>query len=135
MPIVSRTRPVISGLAFCFVTAALGYKKVSDEPLKQATDMMCRRIELMPRTLSIPLVFLTFIFDWYGFFISGRRFQDQVASRQQRQILQWKKSPLGPMREFIKFYEKMVIFIYYSLPDSVRIFYDDASDARKTIEL
>ena len=111
--------PVVSGLAQYFLSKAMGLSDIHEIPsLQQTAASMVQRIELMPKYLSWSLLTLTVMFDLYGLLLVQKRFRHQRHSQRERQINLWKNSPLGPCRDFIRFYEKMIIFVYYSLEES-----------------
>ena len=72
------------------------------------------KITAMPFVLKSAMIVLTYIFNWCGFFSSGRFFSAQDLKERRDQITKWRRSTLPICREFISFYEKMTLFIYYS---------------------
>ena len=114
--------PVVSGLTQYFLSKALGETDINDIPsLQQTNACMVQRIELMPQYLAWSLLTLTVMFDCYGLLFVQKRFRHQSFSQRERHISQWKNSPLGLCRDFIRFYEKMIIFVYYSLAESADV--------------
>ena len=69
----------------------------------------------MPFILKKAMLIFICIFNGYGLFCAGKLFVQQSPIQQNRQVEQWKNSPLGLCREFIAFFEKMTVFIYYSV--------------------
>jgi hypothetical protein len=86
--------------------------------LHETSERMTGKVKNMPRHLALAMSMVTILFDWYGVIRRGARFVSQSSESQQRQIQQWRNSPIVTLREFIQFYEKLLAFIYYSLIDS-----------------
>ena len=114
--------PVVSGLTQYFISKAWGSSDIPEIPsLQQTTACMVQRIELMPKYLAWSLLTLTVMFDGYGLLLFQKRFRRQSHLQREKQISQWKNSPFWPCRDFIRFYEKMIIFVYYSLGESADV--------------
>jgi hypothetical protein len=64
--------------------------------------------------LRWPLVVLTLVFDWSSLPRHGRRFHRLSPATRARQIGAWRTSPLGFCRDFIRFYDSLVVFYWYS---------------------
>ena len=73
----------------------------------------------MPKYMVFAVVILTFMFDLYGILRINKRFQRQGLKEQLDQIRQWKNSRIGVFRDFIGFYEKMTMFVYFSISASL----------------
>lgn len=63
----------------------------------------------MPRYLGVGMVGVTLCFDAVG----GPHHRRPVRSRSSR-LHRWRRSPIGGMRSFVDFYEKMGTFAYYA---------------------
>ena len=98
---------------------SLGVKLKSDDPyLLESADVLYRKIMAMPFILRTAMVILIYVFNFLGLISAICLFKDQNVDKRLRQIQQWKKSPIRLCREFIVFFEKMTVFIYYSIcPD------------------
>ena len=57
----------------------------------------------------------TLFFDMAGVSHGGHRTHHLDPAQRRALLDQWKTAPLGPLRDFVAFYEKMGVFIYYSL--------------------
>ncbi len=86
--------------------------------LNKTAVIIVQRIRQMPKFLSWAMVFLTMVFEWSGFILSGKRFSSKTLSEQNEQIERWRDSRLSVCRDVVQFYEKMTVFIYCSLMDS-----------------
>ncbi len=89
----------------------LGEKNIDLNAFVQTGNVLCARIQRMPLLLKAPLTVLTMVFNYAGFI----PFKRKAPQARLRQIAQWRQSPLGPCRELIGFYDKMTLFIYFSL--------------------
>jgi hypothetical protein len=69
----------------------------------------------MPQYLAFPMLVLAILFDWYSVFLGGKRFHNQSIIKQNNQYLQWKNSKFSACRDFILFFERLSLFIYFSL--------------------
>ena len=87
----------------------------NDPRVNTVAEVLHRKIKAMPVVLQTAMTILTHVFNWYGLALAGRLFCCQSLKQRQRQIAQWRNSPLGLCRDFIGFYEKMTVFIYFSL--------------------
>jgi hypothetical protein len=67
--------------------------------------------KLMPDYLQIAMQVLTWMFDVWGFVLTGSRFQNMDAANQAVQVDSWKKSRFGFRRDFVRFYESMFLLI------------------------
>ena len=118
IPILSYlAQPVVLSLSYCLITTALeGESKVDQKSINETSSILLGKILLMPQYLGVPMLFLTILFDWYGCVISGKRFQNQTKLQKNKQVKQWQHSPVGIFRDFIQFYVRLTLFIYYSQP-------------------
>jgi hypothetical protein len=71
----------------------------------------CQR---MPDYLRVPFMCLTWGFDVSTIVFKGRPFHLLSQEQRLRQVHDWRTSPWGFQRDFMKFYETFVIFAYYS---------------------
>jgi len=116
----SLAQPVILSLSHCLVAIALeGESEVDQKSINATSSILLEKILLMPRYLGIPMLFLTILFDWYGGINSGKRFQNQTYLQKNSQVNQWERSPVGFCRDFIQFYVRLTLFIYYSQPQAI----------------
>jgi hypothetical protein len=68
----------------------------------------------MPDYLRLPFWCLTLLFDAWSLPLTGRPFHRASAAQRSRQLRAWKSSRLGFRRDFIKFYESLALFAWYS---------------------
>lgn len=108
--------PIVFGLVRVVVIKALGDEaSVKMESLPPASVFLVKKIEAMPLWLKFPMLVLTFLFNIWGFVSTGHLFQAQSLSQQMKTVGAWQDSSIKLCREFIKFYEKLALFIYFSL--------------------
>jgi hypothetical protein len=68
----------------------------------------------MPDYLRLPFRCLTLLFDAWALPLTGRPFHCASAAQRLRQVRAWRSSRLGFRRDFIKFYESLALFAWYS---------------------
>lgn len=74
----------------------------------------------MPDYLRWAMVLATLTFDWWGLCSAGACFSHLSARRRQAQIEAWRTAPAAPARDFVRFYDSLVVFCRHSRhgPDS-----------------
>lgn len=68
----------------------------------------------MPDYLVWPLRLATLFFDYFGLVHDRRLFHSQDQDARWRQIQAWRSSVLPPARDFIRFYESLILYCWYS---------------------
>jgi hypothetical protein len=68
----------------------------------------------MPDYLRWPMRCLTLAFDWWGVFRGGGRFHRLSPAARRRQLAEWRAARLGFCRDFVRFYESLVVFSWFS---------------------
>ncbi len=108
--------PIISQLVEIILSNALGDQYAIDlASQNQTSEILFNKILLMPQYLALPMIILALIFDGYGIIFTGKRFYSQSASQRSKQYHQWKNSKLGIFRDFILFFDRLSLFVYFSL--------------------
>ena len=106
----------VLNLAKVVVVNALGGEPfVKASCLESTSSLILRKVQAMPVWLKWPVFILTFLFDISGILSTGRLFQAQSFSQQVRTVGLWQDSRIKVFRDFIKFYEKLTLFIYFSI--------------------
>ena len=110
-----RASPTVSGLVEAVIAAEVGRAEVSDLPhVTETGEILLARITQMPPHLSLGMLTLVLSFDRYCRTRAGKRVADLSIQDRQRMLTAWKNAPIGPLRQFVQFYEKMGTFVYYS---------------------
>jgi hypothetical protein len=108
-------RPVVEAIMEALLTRELGPDSPSPPPLLcETVDDLMRKLFGMPQYLAVGMVGFTLAFDRASLFRHGRRFCALEIDQRLGQIERWKFSSIGPMRDFVSFYEKMGTFVFYS---------------------
>ena len=84
----------------------------------KVTRALALKINLMPRFLSLAMLVLTVLFDGYGIVRYGRVFHSLTLARRDKIISQWQHAPLRVCRDFVRFYDRMVMFVAYSMTET-----------------
>lgn len=110
-----RAAPVVSGLAEAVIAAEVGQTDLTGHPhVAQTGSILLKRITQMPPHLSVGMLVLVLSFDRYCRARAGSGVAGLDNRRRQEMLGRWKVSPVGPLRQFVQFYEKMGTFVYYS---------------------
>ena len=81
---------------------------------RDVASFVLGQVEHMPGFLRMPMIVLTVFFDYSGLLRTGRRFSRQSLDRRQSQIAAWRRSKIGPFRDFVEFYESLTVYGWYS---------------------
>lgn len=68
----------------------------------------------MPDYVRWPFRFATLLFDLSGLACRGRLFHAQPQAARWRQIEAWRDGPFAPARDFIRFYESLILYRWYA---------------------
>ncbi len=113
------TDKTISSLVSCLISSIITIDDSQNkEHIIQTINIMGKKILNMPKYIKFSILVLTLFFDWYGLFAYKKRFHRQSIKEQICQISSWKKSKIRILRDFVSFYEKMTMFVYYSISTS-----------------
>lgn len=82
--------------------------------IAQTVQAVSDKINRMPLLLKVAMSLFVFAFNVHGFIKTGKFFHGQTAYQRNSQIMQWRRSSIRPLREFIAFYEKLAFFVYFS---------------------
>lgn len=106
---------LINGLMKVIIRQSLGVD-ISSHTLKveQMGKHLMKKIQAMPILIQWPMTVLMMIFQFYVLLRFRKLFSCLTIADQQRVIQSWQGSPIKVFREFIQFFEKLTLFIYYS---------------------
>jgi hypothetical protein len=68
-----------------------------------------------PDYLRLLLRVVALVFDAWPLLMTGKPFHRLAPEARGRQIEAWRNSRLGPLRNFIRYYEGLAVFGWYSL--------------------
>jgi len=107
--------PIISGLVKVILSNAFGSQSELDPVSQnQTSKILFDKILLMPQFLALPMIILTLLFDWCGILSAKKRFRNQSTNKRNKQYHQWRNSKLAICRDFILFFDRLSLFIYFS---------------------
>lgn len=110
-----RSAPVVSGLAEAIIAAEVGRGERPDpDHIRKTGAVLLQRIGQMPPHLSFGMLLLVLSFDRFCRMRAGRAVAELSNDERLEMLGRWKVSPVGPLRQFVQFYEKMGSFVYYS---------------------
>ena len=87
----------------------------TERTVEAVTDQLYGKLDDMPPHLRAGMMGMTLVFDMAGVSHGGHRTHHLEVEQRRALLAQWKTGRLGPLRDFVAFYEKMGVFIYYSL--------------------
>ena len=70
-----------------------------------------------PDFLRLPLRIMSILFDAWPLLTTGRTFHSLAPDARLRQIVRWRTSRFGPMRDLIRYYEGLAVFGWYACCD------------------
>ena len=105
----ARLRPVVRNLLLDLVAEEFG-----TDHLEESTDRLLHRIAEMPPHLGAGMAMLTLMYESHGIARYGQAMHALAPEKRRRMFSRWKDSPVGPMRDWTQFYEKMGVFVYWS---------------------
>ena len=114
--LAARLQPTVAAIVAAVVTAEIGGPAYVDaEALARAQALMGRRLLAMPPHMSAGMLALTTLFEQGGWATGGAPFSALSADRQATVLGAWRHSPIPFCRDFVDFYEKMGVFVYWSI--------------------
>lgn len=78
-------------------------------------ELLFTKISIMPRLFAIGILGLTLLLDLHGVIRFGKPFHSLPLNRRLRLVSLWRNSPIGMCRDLVRFYERIVAFIAYSI--------------------
>ena len=110
-----RLEPVVGPLLEAVLSLELGPEGAVDASLLAHTRAtMLRKLAQMPRFMGLGIAALTVAFDADGVRFGGRRFRDNALDARKAQAQAWRDSALPMLPDFMDFYGKMGVFVYWS---------------------
>lgn len=107
--------PVLQPLLHTIVSAELGEGAAMDAAvLARTVQTMQGKLLQMPRYMGMGIAALTLVFDRDGRRFGPGRFRDNPPAARRAQAQAWRNSRLPLMRDFMDFFGKMGIFVYWS---------------------
>ena len=103
--------------AICYSIARARCEPQAGELARRHPDLVRFLIDQqsrMPDYLRVPFRAAVLLFDVAGLVHGGRLFHAQSHDRRWRQIEAWRTAPLSPFRDFIRFYESLIVYHWYS---------------------
>ena len=107
--------PEVESMIAAIVQTLMPASGAGKEDLTKETARQVQVIlDIMPFFLAGPLLVLTVVFDLRGL-AAGGRFSRLPSEKRRELAQQWRESRLSLFQDFMQFYQKMTVFIYYSL--------------------
>jgi hypothetical protein len=93
-----------------------GYLPDLGPPYDDAASFVLGCLDAMPRAMAFGLRFATFVFLCSGIFYGGRSFSANPPQARAAQWARWRTHRLEPFRDFVRFYESLIVMTLYSRP-------------------
>jgi hypothetical protein len=108
--------PVVRSLVETVICEELGRESLDGVPhVEEAGEVVLHKLVHMPEHLALGMQAMSLLFDATGGFGGGGRFRDQPLARRRAGLARMRRAPVGLLRDFAFFYEKMGAFAWYSL--------------------
>lgn len=104
--------------ALCYSLAAehAGATPALDGPYNDVTAFVTAQRGRLAAWLRWPVLLATGVFSLAGLRHGGRPFHRLRPDVRARQIAAWRASRLGPLRDFVRFYESLAVLALYARP-------------------
>ena len=119
-PAVRRLEPIVSAIAEAVISGELGGAAADPADVAHVTENLLFKVANLPSYLRHGFVAVTHVFDKAAIAAGGRSFRRQSPADRLAFMGQWRNLPSGFAGNFLDLYEKMGIFIYYTLVEERR---------------
>jgi hypothetical protein len=106
---------IVKSIVKVLIVQSLTPFYINEKILGETGFALYQKIKKMPLTIKISIYISTFIFDWAGLFYGGSRFSLQNIEQQQKMFHVLEQNDWYPLKKFLRAYQKLSLFIYYSL--------------------
>jgi hypothetical protein len=114
--LAQRLAPTVGAIVNAVVTAEIGGPdEVDAAALAAARALMVKRLLAMPPHMGGGMLALTLLFEQSGLAHGGRPFSRLPVGAQAAMLQGWREAPVPFCRDFVDFYEKMGVFVYWSI--------------------
>ena len=107
-------RATVSALAYSLAAEHAGREPQLGPPYNDVARFAEAQYGRLPDTLRLPMRVATVLFDAFGLVLCGLPFHRQAPDRRRLQIALWRRSPLGPWRDFIRYHESLAVLALHS---------------------
>ena len=115
MALTKDFRSIASAIVYSIIDERFGPVDATRELVRnRAVRFLVEQHGRMADYLRLPLAVLTMAFDASSLPRHGRRFRKLAPADRVKQVAAWRTSPLGPCRDFVRFYDSLVVVYWYS---------------------
>jgi hypothetical protein len=111
---------IVRSIVSAVITQALGPTDIDPRRALTTGELLCHKIGRLSADLHLPLYVFSILLDFSGIFFGGRRFSNLTSGQQQKMMTALQTCFVGPISDALKFYQKLSLHIYYSLPGEAR---------------
>lgn len=110
--------PAVSALVYTLVRQAVPEEARRERFLEnEVVHFVLAQMGRMPDHLRLGIVALTWLFDQSARLTTLRAFHALSPEVRSLRVAAWRRSPLGPLRQLIRFYESLAVYGWYGLRD------------------
>ncbi len=108
-------RPVLLAIAEAEIADELATPSIEGLPfLRETAAVLEARMFGMPKHFALGMIFLTFLFDRSTLATDGASFTRLSLAQRRKALARARALPLGPLKNFTMFFDKMAPFIFWS---------------------
>jgi hypothetical protein len=111
---------IVSFISSVLITEALAPFDVDEKRLRETGPVVFEKIKKMPYSMKALVYISTYVFDWASVLYSGCRFSAQNIEQRKKTLQLAGQCRWRPLRQFLRFYRKMALFIYYLLLEDIK---------------
>lgn len=110
-----RAAPAVGALTATVIAAQLGREDVDGVAwVDETAAVLLGKLTAMPTYLGVGMLSAALLFDEGARAAGGRRFRELDHRARLAWLDRWRGAPVGVLRDFVAFFEKMGVFVYYS---------------------
>lgn len=96
--------------ALCRTILAERFGQPTEDAVASVRAFVLAQHARMPDYLGLAMAAVTLAFDAFGLLTAGAFFSHLPAPARGRQLRMWRTAPLEPCRDFVRFYDSLVLF-------------------------
>jgi len=119
--------------ALCYSLCYLHTNPENPQLSSPYNDVVCfvhHQVGNIASYLRLPLTAMTLFFSIGAVLFNGNFFYRQTPEKRLAYLTKWKQSKLSPLRDFIRFYESLVLISMYSRLDSRSALYPENNEKK-----
>ncbi len=116
-----RAAPVVRALTAAVIAEQLGREELCGAAcVDETAEVLLGKLTAMPTYLGLGMLAAALVFDEGARARGGRRFRDLDHRGRAAWLARWRAAPVGALRDFVAFFDKLGVFVYYALLEERR---------------